>query len=327
MTTASKQRIIEWIGVDICKEKLDVYDLSNQTYHLFENTDAGIEQFIAILISRSSTVAVVCEATGGYELAMARRLQQLGIHISVVNPRPVRDLARALSKLAKTDPIDAYVIAKYGEVTAPEPTVFASALEEELKQWVARRQQIVEILSAEKNRLTLLPAGVARDEVNEHIEWLEEKIKQLDKKIDALSESTSEWRATKKILQSPKGIGPVISASFLVLLPELGKLNRKQISALAGLAPFNRDSGKFRGQRKIWGGRGSVRALLYMATLSALRSNPPIRAYYQHLIEKGKVKKVAIIACMRKFLVCLNSMVKKNEEWDDYKVTALLQKG
>jgi transposase len=128
-------------------------------------------------------------------------------------------------------------------------------------------------------------------------------------------------------LQSPKGIGPVISASFLVLLPELGKLNRKQISALAGLAPFNRDSGKFRGQRKIWGGRGSVRALLYMATLSALRSNPPIRAYYQHLIEKGKVKKVAIIACMRKFLVCLNSMVKKNEEWDDYKVTALLQKG
>ena len=218
------------------------------------------------------------------------------------------------------------MIARYGEVTNPTPTVFASEAESELKQWVTRRQQLVEILSAEKNRRTLLPKGIARDEVNEHIEWLEKKIKQLDKKIDTLSESTAEWRATKKILRSPKGIGPVISASFLVLLPELGKLNRGQIAALAGLAPFNRDSGNFRGQRKISGGRGSVRALLYMATLSALRSNPPIRMFYQHLLEKGKVKKVAIIACMRKLLICLNSMVKNNEEWDDYKVTALLQK-
>ncbi|MBE9065011.1 IS110 family transposase [cf. Phormidesmis sp. LEGE 11477] len=318
-------RPVEWVGIDVCKAKLDAYVLSKQAYRIFENTEAGIVKLIAWLRTYEN-VQVVCEATGGYEAAMARQLHAASLPVSVVNPRPVRDLARALSKLAKTDPIDAYVIAKYGEVTEPAPTVFVSELEDELKQWVTRRQQLVEILSAEKNRRTLLLRGVARDEVNEHIEWLEEKIKQLDGKIDTLSESTAEWRSRKAILRSPKGIGPVISASFLVLLPELGKLNRGQIAALAGLAPFNRDSGKFRGQRKIWGGRGSVRALLYMATLSALRSNPPIRLFYQHLLEKGKVKKVAIIACMRKLLICLNSMVKNNEMWDDYKVTALLQK-
>ena len=316
---------MEWVGIDVCKTKLDVYILSDKTYRVFENTEDGIAELIVWLQSYSE-VGAVCEATGGYEAEMARQLYASGMHVSVVNPRPVRDLARALSKLAKTDPIDAYVIAKYGEVTEPAPTVVASEVADELKQWVTRRQQVVEILSAEKNRRTLLPKGIARDDVNEHIEWLEEKIKKLDKKIDTLSESTAEWRATKQILRSPKGIGPVISASFLVLLPELGKLNRGQIAALAGLAPFNRDSGNFRGQRKIWGGRGSVRALLYMATLSALRSNPPIRLFYQHLLEKGKVKKVAIIACMRKLLICLNAMVKNNEEWDDYKVTALLQK-
>ena len=316
---------IDWVGVDVCKAKLDAYILSDKTYRVFENTEDGIAELI-VFVQSYANAGVVCEATGGYEAEMARKLHTAGVQVSVVNPRPVRDLAKALSKLAKTDPIDAYVIARYGEVTNPTPTVFASEAESELKQWVTRRQQLVEILSAEKNRRTLLPKGIARDEVNEHIEWLEKKIKQLDKKIDTLSESTAEWRATKKILRSPKGIGPVISASFLVLLPELGKLNRGQIAALAGLAPFNRDSGNFRGQRKIWGGRGSVRALLYMATLSALRSNPPIRMFYQHLLEKGKVKKVAIIACMRKLLICLNSMVKNNEEWDDYKVTALLQK-
>lgn len=315
---------IEWAGIDVCKAKLDVFILSDKTYRVFENTEEGIAELIGFVQSYAN-VSVVCEATGGYEAEMARQLNAASIRVSVVNPRPVRDLARALSKLAKTDPIDAYVIAKYGEVTEPAATVFASEVESELKQWVTRRQQLVEILSAEKNRRTLLLKGIARDEVEEHIEWLEKKVKKLDKKIDKLSDSKSEWRATKKILRSPKGIGPVISASFLVLLPELGKLNRKQIAALAGLAPFNRDSGNFRGQRKIWGGRGAVRSLLYMATLSALRSNPPIRAYYQHLLAKGKVKKVAIIACMRKFLVCLNSMVKNNEPWDHNKVTAFFK--
>ena len=315
---------MNWIGIDVSKDKLDVYDLSAETYCSYSNDAVGIEALSQTLLTRPNP-AVVCEATGGYEATMALRLHQHGIRVSVVNPRPVRDLARALSKLAKTDPIDAYVIAKYGEVTEPAATVFASAAESELKQWVTRRQQLVEILSAEKNRRTLLVNGPARDEVSEHIDWLEKKIKQLDEKIATLSDSVSEWKARKAILRSPKGIGPLISASFLVLLPELGTLNRRQIAALVGVAPFNRDSGRFQGTRRIWGGRGAVRALLYMATLSALKCNPPIRAFYQQLLARGKAKKVAIIACMRKFVICLNAMVKKNEPWDDNKVTAFFQ--
>ena len=312
-----------WIGIDVSKDNLDVYDLSAEAYTRYRNDIDGIEALTQRLLSQSN-IAVVCEATGGYESAIALRLAQQEIHVSVVNPRPVRDLARALSKLAKTDPIDAYVIAKYGEVTNPAATVFASEAETQLKQWITRRQQLVEIMSAEKNRRVLL-LGPAHDEVSEHIEWLEKKIKDLDQKIDQISDSDEDWKARKAILRSPKGIGPLISASFLVLLPELGQLNRRQIAALAGLAPFNRDSGRFRGKRHIWGGRGAVRSLLYMATLSALKANPPIRAFYQHLLAKGKVKKVAIIACMRKFLVCLNSMVKNNEPWNDNKVTAFFQ--
>ena len=324
MNTTVKEKRTNWIGIDVSKDKLDVYDLSAETYTPYTNDTAGIEALAQMLLTRPQP-AIVCEATGGYEATMALRLHQLGLPVSVVNLRPVRDLARALSKLAKTDPIDAYVIAKYGEVTEPAATVFACEAESELKQWVSRRQQLVEILSAEKNRRTLLINGPARDEVSEHIEWLDEKIKRLDKKIEEISDSTPEWKERKAILRSPKGIGPLISASFLVLIPELGKLNRRQIAALAGLAPFNRDSGRSRGQRRIWGGRGAVRSLLYMATLSALKCNPPIRAFYQHLLAKGKVKKVAIIACMRKFLICLNAMVKNNEPWDDDKVTAFFQ--
>lgn len=324
MNSLSEEHPINWIGIDVSKDKLDLYDLSAEAYTSYSNDVVGIE-LIAKMLSSQTNPAIVCEATGGYESTMALRLHQLGFQVSVVNPRPVRDLAKALSKLAKTDPIDAYVIAKYGEVTEPAATVFASESESQLKQWVTRRQQLVEILSAEKNRRTLVITGPARDEVSEHIDWLEEKIKQLDKKIEEISDSTPEWKERKAILRSPKGIGPLISASFLVLLPELGQLNRRQIAALAGLAPFNRDSGRFRGQRHIWGGRGAVRSLLYMATLSALKCSPPIRAFYQHLLAKGKAKKVAIIACMRKFLICLNAMVKNNQPWDDDKVTAFFQ--
>lgn len=324
MASSTHETSLHWIGIDVSKDKLDVYDLSSETYTSYSNDVAGIDALAQWLLNRPHP-AIVCEATGGYEMAMALRLHQLGVRVSIVNPRPVRDLAKALSKLAKTDPIDAYVIAKYGAVIEPAATVFASEAESELKQWVSRRQQLVEIVSAEKNRRTLLVNGPARDEVSEHIDWLNEKIKQLDEKIDALSDSTPEWKDRKAILRSPKGIGPLISASFLVLLPELGHLNRRQIALLVGLAPLNRDSGRFRGQRHIWGGRAAVRSLLYMATLSALKSNPPIRAFYQHLLDRGKVKKVAIIACMRKFLICLNAMVKNNEPWDDTKVTAFFK--
>jgi transposase len=314
---------LDWIGIDVSKDTLEVYLLRTQQAHRFSNSDSGLEALTQMLLTQPQP-AVVCQASGGYELNLALRLHQLDLRLSIVNPRAVRDLAKGLGKLAKTDALDAQMIARYGEIAQPPPTVLASATEQELKAWITRRQQLVEMLTAEKNRRKQLQ-GIGRDEVSAHIDWLQERIKQLDEKIKQLSESTPPQQARKAILQSVKGIGSLISASLLVLLPELGQLNRRAIAALVGVAPFSRDSGRFRGKRHIWGGRAAVRSLLYMATLSALRSNPPIRAYYHHLLAKGKPKKVAIVACMRKLLVCLNAMVKNNQPWQDDKVTALLQ--
>jgi len=266
--------------------------------------------------------AVVCESSGGDERQMARTLDASGIRVSVVNPRPVRDIAKGLGTLAKTDALDAQMIARYGEIVEPAQTIFASDSEETLKAAITRRQQLVEMMTAEKNRRMGL-RGPEWDEITDHIDWLKARIKILDKTIEDLSEAKSEWRARKLILQSPKGIGPLISASLLVLLPELGQVSGKALAALVGVAPYNRDSGTLRGRRRIWGGQAGVRSLLYLATLSAIRANPPIRAYYQHLLSNGKAKKVAVVACMRKFLLCLNAMVKRNEPWCDAKVTAV----
>lgn len=323
MTTTPVATPVNWVGIDVSKDKLDVYISVTKTACQFDNTEAGIEALVQQLRALSH-VAVVCEASGGYELAMALCLDEAGIDVSIVNPRAVRDLAKGLGQLAKTDPIDARMTTRFGEITQPAPTVLASARERELKEWVTRRQQLVEMLTAEKNRRQQV-RGRAKDEVGEHIDWLEERIKQLDEKIKHLSESSKEWQDRKALLESTKGIGPLISSSFLVLLPELGQLSNQAIAALAGLAPYNHDSGRYRGRRRVWGGRARVRSLLYMAVLSAIRANPPIRAYYQHLLAKGKPKKVAIVACMRKLLVCLNAMVRHNQPWDDTKVTTCWQ--
>lgn len=310
-----------WVGVDVSKDSLDVYfQISAETVR-YENSSTGIAKLLERL-QQDSSPAVVCEATGSYDNLMAKTLNAQGIRVSVVNPRPIRDLARGFNQLAKTDALDARMIAKYGELTTPPATVFASEQDEELKAWVTRRTQLVEMLSAEKNRRGLLK-GPAKEEVNEHVDWLKERIGKLDKKIKELCESKVEWRERQALLESVKGIGPVISSSLLVLLPELGHLNRGKIAALVGLAPFNRDSGRYRGKRQIWGGRASVRTSLYLATLSAIRYNPPIRAYYQHLLGKGKARKVALVACARKMLLCLNSMMKANQPWQDDKVTTV----
>ena len=311
-----------WVGVDVSKDSLDVYFQSSAETVRYENGVLGIAKLLERL-QQESRPAVVCEATGSYSSLMATTLNAQGMRVSVVNPRPIRDLARGFNQLAKTDALDARMIAKYGELTTPAATVFASEQDEELKAWVTRRTQLVEMLSSEKNRRGLLK-GPAKDEVNEHIDWLKERIQKLDDKIKELCESKVEWRERQALLESVKGIGPVISSSLLVLLPELGQLNRGKIAALVGLAPFNRDSGRYRGKRRIWGGRASVRTLLYMATMSAIRYNPPIRAYYEHLLGKGKIRKVAIVACARKMLLCLNAMVKTNQPWQDDKVTTVL---
>ena len=324
MTDSESSIPYRWVGVDVSKTTLDVYDLSNQSHAQYENSEVGIATLYEHLHTVEN-VAVVCEATGGYESLMSRRLHQQGVRISVVNPRSVRDLAKGLNQLAKTDRIDAKMIATYGSIVIPKPFVLASATAEELKGWLTRRRQLIEMLSAEKNRRQQLSDGPIRDAVIEHIDELESRVKKIDKRIKDLSESDTDNAQLKTILLSVKGIGPVISSSLLVLLPELGQLNRKQITALVGLAPFNRDSGQYRGKRRIWGGRTSVRNLLYMAALSGRRYNPPIRAYFEHLLAKGKAKKVALIACARKLLVCLNAMVKNQQCWDETKVTTVFQ--
>lgn len=321
MQTNQPQAPYRWIGIDVSKTRFDVYDLETKAYRQFSNTTVGIDELVHHILPLPN-VAVVCEASGGYEHQMARALDAAGVRVSVVNPRPVRDIAKGLGTLAKTDALDAQMIARYGEIVQPAQTVFASEVEAELKAAIVRRQQLVEMMTAEKNRRSALP-GPERDAITEHIDWLQERINKLDEQIKTLSESKSEWRERKRILQSPKGIGPLISASLLVMLPELGQVSGKALAALVGVAPFNRDSGNFSGRRRIWGGRAIVRSLLYMATLSAIRANPPIRAFYQHLLAKGKLKKVAIVACMRKLLLCLNAMVKRNETWSDDKVTAV----
>lgn len=237
----------------------------------------------------------------------------------------MRDFAKATGTLAKTDTLDAALIARFGSLMQPAATVFASELEQQLKDWVARRQQLVESLSREKNRQQQLkstrPSPVQEDVVA-HIDWLQQRIQQLDEKIQQLSEQSSQWREDKALLTSVKGIGPVISTSLLAYLPELGRLSSKQIASLAGLAPFNRDSGRSQGKRTTWGGRAMVRSMLYMATLVAVRYNPPLRAHYEHLLAKGKLKKVALIACARKLLTCLNAMLKSRSPWQDELVTA-----
>lgn len=322
MTQLSKLR--QWIGIDVSKSSLDVYELASQSHTRYSNDISGIESLVARLeVSQES--AVVIEATGGYEWPVASALFERGVRVSVVNPRQVRDFARALGKLAKTDALDASVLAQFGQRIEPEATILATAAEQQLKDWVKRRQQLVEILSGEKNRQQQFKGAskrILQDEVDAHIEWLTERIKQLDEKIEQLSQQSSQWREDKAILTSVKGIGPVVSTTLLAYLPELGKLSNKQIAALVGLAPFNRDSGQYRGKRTIWGGRAVVRSALYMATLVAVRYNPPIKAFYEHLLHRGKTKKVALIACTRKLLVCLNSMIKHRTCWQDELVTA-----
>lgn len=313
----------QWIGIDVSKNSLVVYNSATQESQEYANESVGF----ALLGKNLSSIlnpAIICEATGGYEMEMAIALHSQGYPVSVVNPRPVRDLAKGLGKVAKTDKIDARMIATYGEIVQPDATVFASETEQEMKAWLQRRQQLIEMMSAEKNRRHQSTRRT-KDAIDEHIEWLEKQIKAIDEKLQQLSQYAPQLQEKQTLLQSVKGIGLIISTHLSVALPELGTLNRRQIAALVGLAPFNRDSGQYQGKRFISGGRAAVRCSLYMATLSAIRYNPPIRAYYQHLLERGKCKKVALIAAMRKLLVCLNAMVKTNKPWCNEQVTARFQ--
>lgn len=257
---------------------------------------------------------VVVEATGGQQDSVAGALAAAGVPLAVVNPRQVRDFAKATGKLAKTDALDAQVLARFGEALRPEPRPLPDEETEVLGILLTRRRQLIEMLVMEKNRLAAAKKMLRRD-IEAHIQFLNTSLKDIDKDLHAALRASPAWRAKDDLLQAVPGIGPVLSATLLGALPELGRLDRRQIAALVGVAPFNRDSGRQRGQRTISGGRASVRTAFYMATLTATRFNPVIRAFYDRLCKAGKPKKVALVACMRKLLTILNAMLRAGTPW------------
>ena len=307
-------QVEQWVGIDVSKAHLDVFVHPQDQEWRSDNSESGIAEIVQTLAA-VEVALVVLEATGGLEQAVTAALTQAGIAVVVSNPRRVRDFAKALGKLAKTDRIDAQVLARYGEAVRPEVRALASETAQELQALVLRRQQLVEMVSAERNRKSSARSGRSKAQIDRHIQWLQEEVKSLDEQIQAQMNQSQPWQQQQAILQSVPGVGGVTSSTLIALLPELGKLTRQQIAALVGVAPFNCDSGKSRGKRFVMGGRSSVRSVLYMAALVATRFNPVIRTFYQHLLAQGKVKKLALVACMRKLLVILNAMLKQNQLW------------
>ncbi len=304
-----------YVGVDVSKSWLDVGFRPTRQAEKFENTPQGIE-LLAERLRELELKLVVVESTGGDEREVALKLGVEGIPLAVVNPRHVRDFAKALGKLAKTDKIDAAVIAHFAEAVGPQPQEPKSQDSLELQELVSRRKQIVQMLTSEKTRLHQARAKKVRDDIQETIKFLKKRLKSTDIDIQDRLKKSDFWKEDVNLLTSVPGIGPVATMSIISSLPELGKLNRKQISALVGVAPLCRDSGNYHGNRTTWGGRANVRAALFMATLSATRYNPVIRRFYERLLSAGKAPMVALIACMRKLLVILNAIMKTRTSWN-----------
>jgi transposase len=307
----SEQRVV--VGIDVAKAVLDGAVLPSAEMLQVTNDAAGIGQLIKRLKALGAEL-VVMEATGGYETAAATAIAAAGFRLGVVNPRQVRDFAKASGRLAKTDRIDARVIAAFGSAIEPEITCLPDEQASELSELLLRRSQLIDMRVQETNRLGLI-RGASRKQIKAHIAWLDEAIERLNIDLTAHLRQSPVWREKDDLLRSFKGIGPVSSMTLVSELPELGTLDRRAIAALVGVAPFNCDSGQHRGRRAIWGGRARVRAVLYMAALSAKRTNPVIKAYYEQLVARGKPHKVALVACMRKMLTILNAMVRSGAPW------------
>ena len=302
-----------YVGIDVSKATLDAAVRPTGQRLNVPNQEKGVRELVASF-GEPSQALVILEATGGLELPVAAALAEAGFSVAIVNPRQGRDFAKATGKLAKTDRIDAQILAHFGEAIKPEPRPVPEGEALLFKQMLSRRRQLVEMITAEKNRLSTTPSAL-RQGVQAHIAWLQESLARLDDELGNRIKASPMWRASEELLRTAKGVGPVCSRTLLVDLPELGKLDRKEIAALVGVAPLNRDSGKLQGKRAVWGGRSRVRAVLYMATLSATRCNPVIAAFYLRLLAAGKAKKVALTACMHKFLTILNAMVKHGTPW------------
>lgn len=303
-----------YLGIDVSKGHLDYAPMGSNETAQVENNGAGIAQLVAEFKQRQPTLVVV-EATGSLEMPVVAALLTAGVPTAVVNPRQVRDFAKGMGKLAKTDKIDARTLALFGSTVKPRVFHLPSEEAQALDALLTRRNQILDMLSSEKFRLHTVHA-TQRASLEGHIEWLKAALEQIDMDLNQSIRSSDIWKAKDSLLQSVPGVGRILSTALLAWLPELGLLSGKQIAALVGVAPYNRDSGQMRGKRMIWGGREQIRSVLYMAALSSSRCNPVISSFYNRLIKAGKPAKVALTACMRKLLTILNAMVKHGSSWN-----------
>ncbi len=302
-----------YVGIDVSKASLDVAVAPTRQRWQVANDPAGIQQLVEQL-GQLQPQRVVLEATGGYELAVLAALACAQLPAVAVNPRQVRDFAKAMGQLAKTDVLDAHVLAQFAAVVQPTLRPLPDAATRELAGLLARRRQLIDMRTAETNRLSLAVEAV-RPEIREHVRWLDKRIGQLDNELRDRLRASPVWREKDNLLRGIPGVGPVLTLTLLADVPELGTVSHRKLSALVGVAPFNCDSGKSIGTRHIWGGRAAVRAALYMATCAAVRHNPVIRALYQRLLAAGKRKKVALVACMRKLLIICNAVITSGTPW------------
>jgi transposase len=301
-----------YVGIDVSKATLDVAILPTGRHFVVSNDEAGIDELLGGLEDPNKPILVALEASGGYERPVAA-IAASGIAVAVLNPRQTRDFARATGKLAKTDALDAKALANFAEAVRPEPR----ALPEEAREFraiLARRRQLIQMMTAEKNRFGSASKAVAR-RIQAHVRWLEKELSRTDRDLDEAIEGSPAFKENEALLSSVPGVGPVLCRTLLAELPELDSLAPRELSALVGVAPLNRDSGTLRGKRAVWGGRSRVREALYMGALVASRHNPHIKEFYERLVAAGKPKKVALVACMRKLLVILNALLRDRTPW------------
>ena len=304
-----------FVGIDVAKRSWDAHVLESGRSLSVAADDDGLRTLLDAFASLGRCL-IVLESTGGYERRLAGELLAAGHDVATVNPRQVRDFARGLNRLAKTDRIDARILAEFAQTVRPRPNEKTPEKQAELEALVTRRRQLVAHRTAERNRRDLAEVKLARKSIDHVLDLLRKEIAKLDAAIVKLIEADDDWRRKAQIVQSTPGVGPVTGASLVAELPELGKLNRQEIASLVGLAPFNNDSGPYVGKRRVWGGRAAVRSALYMAALTGVRCNPILKAFSKRLSAAGKPFKVVITACMRKLLTILNTLVKQNTLWN-----------
>jgi len=306
----------QWVGIDVSQAKLDIALRPSNVTGQVSNQESGWTELVKQFKVQKIELIVI-ESTGGMERGVVQKLQKEGFNVAVINPKRARDFAKASGRLAKTDRIDAEALAHFGQALQPAPKPLVSESEEALADLVNRRGQLVEMLNSEQKRLHSVRNSSAKADIQTHIEWLKQRMKGMDEQIDQLRQESEEWNQQYKLLTSVPGVGRVTAVILLSMLPELGELPLKKLSSLVGIAPMNCDSGKMRGKRRIMGGRAMVRSALYMSALVAVQHNPVIKAFYQKLLQAGKAKKVALIACAHKLLGFLHAIVKSQTPWQN----------